>query len=82
MSEMRLLRVSVKNCLDFLVQTLEVCTCELKLTCFQTVTMLNYQVLKKRKKFNLEYKVKKKILKTEDRGSLRKDRMVRKIQLT
>lgn len=30
-SEMRLLRVSVKNCLDFLVQTLEVYTHELKL---------------------------------------------------
>ena len=35
-----------------------------------------------KKKINLEYKVKEKILKTEDRGSLRKDRMVRKIQLT
>lgn len=39
--------------------------------------MLNYQVLKKKKK-----RVRGEKLKTEDRGSLRKDRMVREIQLT
>lgn len=39
--------------------------------------MLNYQVFKKKKRKRGEKKKK-----TEDRGSLRKDRMVREIQLT
>lgn len=42
--------------------------------------MLNYKVFKKIKKRVRGEK--KKILKPEDRGSLRKDRMVREIQLT
>lgn len=63
------IRVSVKNCLDFLALKLKVCTYELKFTLLSDSYNAKLMSVRRGEKcFSLEYKVKKKPLKLSPKG--------------